>query len=296
MRSFDSEGWRRCEKDKVSRGPVYCVDKYLISSFYSYDYNKGQIDQLIEVMIEKKVAIFVCAVGLPPKRIVERLHEAGILYMNMCGAPKHAVNAAKLGADLVCATGSEAGGHTGDIPTMILIPAVAEAIKGMESQFTKRQVGIVAGGGIYNGQTLAAALALGAGAVWVGTRFILSEESGSSTFHQDAVREADHGQVIRSTIFTGRPLHSLGTPYLRRWENERKKEMLDLQAKGIIPVHHDMDTKPDDDEVLEYGLPILMGKVAAMVKERLPARRIVEDMVEEASKAMSSNIPMLSKF
>lgn len=88
---------------------------------------------------------------MPPKHIVDKLHKGGVLYINMCGAPKHAVAAAKLGADLVCAQGGEGGGHTGNIPTVVLISAVQAAIQGIKSPYTGQQVGLVAGGGLYNG-------------------------------------------------------------------------------------------------------------------------------------------------
>lgn len=262
----------------------------------SYDYLKGNLDQLVEVIISKKVALFVCAVGLAPAHAVKRLHEGGVLYMNMCGAPKHAVAAAKNGADFICATGNEAGGHTGEIPTMVLIPAVYEAIKGIKSPYTGKQVQLVAGGGLYNGRTVAAALSLGASAVWIGTRFILCKESGASKFHKEELKKAGHGDIIRSTIFSGRPLHSKATPYLRRWEEERRAEMVELQRKGIIPVHHDLEKHPDDDEVLDGQMPILMGKVAPMVREDLPAKDIVEALVTEADAVLKEQQQFVARL
>ncbi|KAJ5239857.1 hypothetical protein N7468_004476 [Penicillium chermesinum] len=261
----------------------------------NYDYLKGQLDNLVGIMIEEKVKIFVCAVGTPPKHVVDRLHANGILYMNMCGHPKHAKRAAELGADLVCAQGGEGGGHTGDVPTVVLIPAVYEAIQGHISPLTGKQVQLIAGGGIYNGRSLAAALMLGASAVWVGTRFILSEESGASPHLKEAVRTAGHGEIIRSTIFSGRPINSRATPYLRRWEEERRNEMLDLQSRGIVPVQHDLETKPDDDEVLEYSMPLLMGKVAAVVETTLPAKKIIDDMVDQAAMLVGNGSKLLVK-
>lgn len=253
---------------------------------FSYDYSHGKLGELIEIIIESGAKLFVSAVGIPPKWAVDRLHQGGVLYMNMIGHPKHALKAIEVGADLICAQGGEGGGHTGDIPTILLIPAVAEVLRGKISPFTGRQVALVAAGGMYNGQTLAAALMLGAGAVWVGTRFILSEESGASTFHQKALQDTGLDGIIRTTIFTGRPLNTQSTPYIQRWETERREEMLQLQNKGIIPLAHDMETKKDDDEVLDNAHPVLMGRVAGLVRERLPAEKIVENMVEEAAELL----------
>ncbi|KAL4807030.1 2-nitropropane dioxygenase [Aspergillus unguis] len=262
----------------------------------NYDYSHGKLGELIEIIIESGAKLFVCAVGIPPKWAVDRLHQAGVLYMNMIGRPKHALKAVEAGADLICAQGGEGGGHTGDIPTVILIPAVAEVLKGKTSAFTKRPVALVAAGGMYNGQTLAAALMLGAGAVWVGTRFILAEESGASKVHQKALQDARLDEIIRTTIYTGRPLNTQATPYISRWENERRQELQELLGKGIVPLQHDMDTKKDDEEVLDNAYPMLMGKVAGLVREKLPARKIVEDMVEEAAALMQAGGKSVSKL
>lgn len=79
----------------------------------NYDYTKGRLDELIDIVINNGAKIFVCAVGVPPPQVVSRLHGAGILVMNMVGAPRHAQKAFEAGVDLVCAQGGEGGGHTG---------------------------------------------------------------------------------------------------------------------------------------------------------------------------------------
>jgi NAD(P)H-dependent flavin oxidoreductase YrpB (nitropropane dioxygenase family) len=148
-----------------------------VISSHSYDYTKGKLDELVNIIIDSGARLFVSAVGVPPKHVVERLHGAGILYMNMIGHPKHVKKCLELGVDMICAQGGEGGGHTGDVPTTILIPAVAQLVKGHKSPLTGQPVQVIAAGGLYNGQSLAAALALGASAVWIGTRFVLSEVS-----------------------------------------------------------------------------------------------------------------------
>ena len=129
----------------------------------------------MDIIIESGAALFVSAVGVPPKDVVDRLHKAGVLYMNMIGHPKHVKKCLDLGVDLICAQGGEGGGHTGDVPTTILIPTVADLVKNHKSPMTGQPVQVIAAGGLFNGQSLAAAMALGASAVWVGTRFVLSE-------------------------------------------------------------------------------------------------------------------------
>lgn len=96
---------------------------------------------------------------------------------NMVGHPKHVHKACQAGADIICAQGGEAGGHTGDIPTLILTPACADICKQYKSPLTGRSVTLVTAGGINDGRSVAAALMMGASGVWVGTRFIVAKES-----------------------------------------------------------------------------------------------------------------------
>jgi NAD(P)H-dependent flavin oxidoreductase YrpB (nitropropane dioxygenase family) len=250
----------------------------------NYDYTKGKLNELVDIIIESGVKLFVCAIGIPPKAVVERLHKAGVLYMNMIGHPKHAKKALEAGADIICAQGGEGGGHTGDTPTSVLIPTVAALVKGHKSPMTGQQVQVVAAGGMFNGQSLAAAIMLGASAVWVGTRFILAEEAGAPKAHQEAVRTAGFDDNVRTTIFTGRPMRVRQNEYIKNWEENRASEIKELTSKGIIPVEYDLEKMGDDvdDDMMDSARPFLMGKVAAVVTEKKPAKAIVDEMVSDA--------------
>lgn len=263
----------------------------------NYDYTKGKLDELTTIIIDSGARLFVSAVGVPPKAVVDRLHKAGILYMNMIGHPKHVAKCLALGADLICAQGGEGGGHTGDVPTTVLIPTVAAMCKGKKGGLGA-DVQVVAAGGLFNGQSLAAAMALGASAVWVGTRFILSEEAGAPKAHQEAVRTAGFDDNIRTIIFTGRPLRVRNNPYINNWEVERAQEIKELTAKGVIPVEHDLERMGDDvdDDTMDNARPFLMGKASAVVNERKSAREIVDEMVQGAvDEIRKSNAAIVSK-
>ncbi|KAF3350698.1 hypothetical protein VD0004_g2572 [Verticillium dahliae] len=266
----------------------------------NYDYTKGKLDGLVDIIIESGAKLFVSAVGVPPKHVVDRLHAAGVVYMNMIGHPKHVKKCLELGVDIICAQGGEGGGHTGDVPTTVLIPAVVDLVKGHKSPVTGGPVQVVAAGGIYNGQTLAAALMLGASGVWVGTRFILTDEAGAPKAHKEAVQTAGHDDNVRTIIFTGRPMRVRNNPYINNWETERQQEMRDLAAKGTIPYEADLEkimngepvkgaaiqtaanTEEDDEEdPLDQYRPFLMGKAAAVVNKQLPAKAVVDELVND---------------
>ncbi|EJU03736.1 2-nitropropane dioxygenase [Dacryopinax primogenitus] len=245
----------------------------------NYDYTKGQLPALIDVIIKEKAALFVCAIGIPPKEVVDKLHAAGIPVMNMVGHPKHVPRALAAGVDLICAQGGEGGGHTGSIPFSLLMPACVDACRGKRSSFTGQPIHVIAAGGVYDGRGLAAALMFGAQAVWVGTRFVASTEAGAPRMHKEAVTSAGYDDTIRSVIFSGRPLRVRKTPYVEDWENNRQAEIAELTGKGIIPAEKDLEEHPEKS--LE-ARPWLMGQVAGAIGSVKPAKEIVDEMVQGA--------------
>ena len=157
------------------------------------------------------------AVGIPPKWAVEELHKAGIVVMNMVGHPKHVQKALDVGVDLICAQAGEGGGHTGEIPASILIPACVDAVKGYKSPLTGKPVYVIGAGAVYDGRGLAANLSWGAQGVWVGTRFVASVEAGAPKIHKDLIVSAGFDDVARTIIYTGRPMRVRKTPYVADW-------------------------------------------------------------------------------
>ncbi|KAJ7474876.1 2-nitropropane dioxygenase [Mycena latifolia] len=246
----------------------------------NYDYTKGKLAELIEVIIEEKASLFVCAIGVPPKDAVDRLHQAGIPIMNMVGHPKHVPKALAAGVDLICAQAGEGGGHTGDIPASILIPACVDAVKGHKSPLTGKPVYVVGAGAVYDGRGLAANLMWGAEAVWVGTRFVASVEAGAPKTHKDLVVSAGFEDAVTTLIYSGRPLRVRNTPYVADWNTNRQAEIKELTSKGIIP--HEAELEKHPEKSLE-GRMWLMGRVSSLINEVLPAKVIIGGMVADAA-------------
>ncbi|KAL3465545.1 2-nitropropane dioxygenase [Aspergillus heterothallicus] len=242
----------------------------------NHDYTDGKLDQLIDVVIRHGTKLFVCAVGVPPAHVIKRLHDAGILIMNMVGAPKHAEKALKAGVDIICAQGGEGGGHTGDIPFSVLIPAVVDTVQAYKSPLTGQTPLVVAAGGINDGRSLAAALSLGAAGVWVGTRFLATEESGASRLHKEAVVGAQYGETKRTLVVSGRPLRMLPNDYIKEWE-KKPEEIARLTAQGIVPLEHDFNNDK------EFDIPFLMGDVSGIIKQIKPAGEVLKEMVAQAA-------------
>lgn len=268
------------------------------------DYTKGELPELIDIIIEMGAKLFVSAVGVPPKSAVDKLHAAGIPVMNMIGSPKHVEKALAAGVDIICAQGGEGGGHTGEVATSILIPIVVDLCHGKMSPLTGKQVPVVAAGGIFDGRGLAMALSLGADAVWVGTRFVASQEAGAPKNHKTAVVQAGVHDTHRCEAFSGRPLRIIKTPYSRKWVEERSDVLNQRIRDGILPAEEDfrqVSEAEGEDRVkllkaigADTQLPSasnihLCGQVAGAINEILPARQIVDEMVLTACNMMKIN-------
>lgn len=162
--------------------------------------------------------------------------------------------------------------------TFPLIPQVVDKCKGRVNFFGK-PVAVVAAGGVFDGRGLAAALCLGAAGVWVGTRFIASEEASASDQHKKNVIEAGPDDTRRTIILTGRPARVLNSAYVKSWEDERPDKIRELTSKGIVPFAIDVE----QGKVLpSEGLTAALGQSAGGVKEILPASEIINRMMVDA--------------
>jgi len=250
----------------------------------NHDYTGGKLDELIDITIQSGAVLFVCAVGVPPKHIIDRLHKAKILVMNMVGHPKHAVKALDQGVDLVCAQGGEGGGHTGGIANSVLIPAVVDVAKRYKPPFLQGSTAfVVAAGGVSDGRGLASSLMQGAVGVWVGTRFVASVEASCSQAHKEEVISCDYEGTERTLVLTGRPLRAKTNDYIRSW-HARADMIKELCDSGVVPVDYDFDEGNDVD------IPYLMGQVAATISDIQPAGEIVEGMVTQAVEQLTLGV------
>jgi len=256
----------------------------------NYDYTHGHLPELIDIIIREGASLFVSAVGVPPRWVVEKLHGAGIPVMNMCGHPHHVQKAIDVGCDIMAAQGTEGGGHTGGIASSVLLPMIVDICRNAKSELTGGRVMVMGAGGIFDGRGLAMALSLGADAVWVGTRFICAEEAAAPPRHQKGVLRANPDETIRTLIYSGRPLRLLKTEYVMDWE-KRPDEIAELTGKGILPFKYDMKQakKSGKDLPLAKIFPLLMGQAAGAITEVKPAKDIVEGMVKEAIEVIQTN-------
>lgn len=163
----------------------------------------------VELLIEGGATTFVAGLGVPT-HVVDLCHKHGVLVVSMCGKVEHAKRAVDAGCDLVVAQGTEAGGHTGTVATMPLVPMVVDAVG--------HDVPVVAAGGIFDGRGLAAALALGADGVWIGTRFIATHEARALPGFREGILATKEDGTIISKAFSGKTMRVLKNDTTARYE------------------------------------------------------------------------------
>ncbi len=226
----------------------------------------------VDIIIEEGASSFVAGLGVPMP-IMEKLKKAGLKVMVVCGAVKHAVKAEQAGCDAVICQGGEGGGHTGLVGTMPLIAQAVEAVK----------IPVVGAGGIYDGRGLAAALALGAQGVWMGTRFIASDEAHSAQMYRDTIVEATDESTIRTRCYSGKPMRVQKNPYVDDWETRPQdiqpfpqQAMLSSRAGVMGGIGGQMEGLDADKSCFA------MGQSAGGVRDVLPAGEIVKRILKEA--------------
>jgi enoyl-[acyl-carrier protein] reductase II len=230
----------------------------------------------VDVIIEEGASSFIAGLGIPMP-ILEKLKKAGLKVMVVCGAVKHAVKAEQAGCDAVICQGGEGGGHTGLVGTLPLVAQAVEAVK----------IPVVAAGGLYDGRGLAASLALGAAGVWMGTRFIASNEAHAGGLYHEAILEADDGGTIRTRCYSGKPMRVKRNPYVDDWESRPQDiQPFPIQA-GISVRNNAMGGIGGQLDGLDPEKSCFaMGQSAGGVHEVLPAAEIVARLMAEAEAAI----------
>ncbi len=226
------------------------------------------LNRKIEVLLDNKVPVFAAALG-DPAMMTERAHAQGMKVIGMAGAVRHAQRHVAANVDIIAAQGTEAGGHTGNISTFVLVPQIVDAVAPMP---------VLAAGGIGSGRHVAAALALGAQGVWVGSAFLVSEETNIPDAHQQQILNGRSDEFTVSKFHSGKQQRSYHNVVKDAWARSGLPA-LDMPLQGIVqePLTQAARAAGRWDLV---GNP--SGQISGMLTERLPAKRILMDMVSEA--------------
>lgn len=213
--------------------------------------------------------MIVNTLGPPPRYVVDRAHEQGVLVGALVGSRQHAERQVDTGVDVIVAQGTEAGGHCGEISTMVLVPQVVDAVPS--------HIPVLAAGGIADGRQMAAAMALGAQGAWTGSIWLLTSEADLSPEATENLLAATSRDFIRSRAMTGKPARQVRTRWTEAWEQPGAPGTLPMPLQGLLfgeaaarwgRVHSRDFT----------GSPA--GQILGSIDKVRPARDIVLDMVQ----------------
>ncbi|MGD0700634.1 MAG: nitronate monooxygenase family protein [Trebonia sp.] len=232
----------------------------------------------VEVALSHPARLIANALGPPPPDVIASAHERGMLVAALAGKAKHARDQVASGVDIVVAQGYEAGGHTGEIGSMVLIPEIADAVGD--------RVPVLAAGGIGCGRQIAAALALGAAGVWMGSAWLLTREytlTTSAPAVQQALLAATSSDTVRSRIYSGKPARLLKNRWTAAWEQPDAPEPLPMPLQNVLvaQAHQRLMHSGQPDVV-----PMPAGQIVGRITEIRPVADVIATLVRETDEAL----------
>jgi NAD(P)H-dependent flavin oxidoreductase YrpB (nitropropane dioxygenase family) len=227
----------------------------------------------VDIALNHPIKLLVNALGPPPKDVVDKAHAHGVKVAALVGTPSQALKQVEAGVDIIVAQGTEAGGHTGEIGTMVLVPDVVDAVG---------KTPVLAAGGIGSGRQIAAAFALGAEGVWTGSIWLGVKESDSSPELIEKMMNARSTDTVRSKAISGKPARQLKTAWTDAWDGKGSPGALPMPLQWML-------TADAQSRIYRYartgrarellGTPI--GQVVGRMNKVKSSRDVIFDMFEE---------------
>ncbi len=225
----------------------------------------------VDVALKHRPVLIANALGSPPLDVIEQAHAAGVKVAALAGAAKHALSHVNNGVDIIVAQGYEAGGHTGEIASMVLTPEIVDAVG--------PNVPVLGAGGIGTGRQVAASLALGAQGVWTGSVWLTTEEYqelNSNKGMTEAFLRAGSSDTVRSRVYTGKPARLLKTKWTQAWVEEGAPAPLPMPLQNLLvsDAHNRMNAH-GDPEVL--AMPV--GQIVGSMNAVRPVAEVMAELV-----------------
>ncbi len=229
---------------------------------------------LMDITFAHKARLIANALGPAPEYMVEQAHANDVLVAGLVGKAVHAERQKLAGVDIIVAQGAEAGGHTGEIGTMVLIPEVVDAVAPLP---------VLAAGGIGNGRQIAASMALGAQGVWCGSVWLTTEEAETHPVVKEKFLAATSADTVRSRASTGKPARQLRTAWTDEWDDPTHPDPLPMPLHGMLIAEAQgrMRRSAASNEGARQLVNYFVGQVVGQMNQVKPARQVVLDMVDE---------------
>jgi len=225
-----------------------------------------------------KMTLVANALGTPPPDMIKHIHDEGRKVAALCGSPRQARKHADAGVDIIIAQGGEAGGHCGEVGSIVLWPQVVKEVA---------PVPVLAAGGIASGQQIAAALALGAQGAWTGSQWLMVEEAGNTAVQQTAYAKASSRDTVRSRSFTGKPARMLRNDWTEAWETPGNPEPLGMPLQYMVSGMAVAATHKYPDQTIDVAFnPI--GQVVGQFTKVEKTSTVIERWVQEYLEATNT--------
>ena len=227
--------------------------------------------QVETILKHPKVRVVANALGTPPAEVIQEIQESGRLVGALCGSVKHALAHKAAGVDFVIAQGTEGGGHTGDIGSLVLWPQVIDAVAPLP---------VLAAGGIGDGRQMAAALMLGAQGVWTGSIWLTVEEAEAPPAQQESLLRASSQDTVRSRSYTGKPCRMLRNDWTEAWEKTENPKPLGMPLQFMVTADAVARTHRYAGKAQAVAFnPV--GQVVGLMNEVKSSRELIVELVEE---------------
>lgn len=237
----------------------------------------GKANNIIDVAFDHPIKIIVNALGVPPEYMLLRCKRSGVKSGALVGAKHHAVKQAAAGVDVLIAAGTEAGGHCGEVSTMVLIPEVVEAVQ-------KLGTPVLAAGGIVTGRQMAAAMAMGAAGAWTGSVWLTTAEAETAEHIKQKYLAATSDETVRSQARTGKYSRQLRSPWTDAWESDASPGSLPMPLQGLVSgpplARVDRMAATGHEGALQLATSFV-GQGVGMMNEILTTRQVVNDFRED---------------
>ncbi|MFA5581697.1 MAG: nitronate monooxygenase [Paracoccaceae bacterium] len=242
-------------------------------------------NELMDVAFAHPIRCIVNALGIAPKNMIDRAKQNGVPVGALVGAKEHALRQVNAGVDFLVAQGTEAGGHCGEVSTLVLVPEVIRAIRGM------RDVPVLAAGGIMTGEQMAAAMAMGAQGVWTGSVWLATHEAETSEAFRDKMVAASSRDTVRRTQRTGKPSRQLRSAWHDAWDSTDSPGTLPMPHMGMVSsaAFNKIDAAAGAGNAQALDLvSYFVGQGVGLVDARLSATQVVQNFKEEFAEAFGT--------
>ncbi|MCX5167088.1 NAD(P)H-dependent flavin oxidoreductase [Streptomyces antibioticus] len=275
------EGHRRFVRETLAKYGVPELAEGEASGWRITGWMEQVARRQLDVALGYPIRLLANALGSPPADVVARAHDRGVLVAALAGSARHARKHREAGIDVVVAQGYEAGGHTGEIASMVLTPEVVDAVDPLP---------VLAAGGIGSGRQIAAALALGAQGVWLGSLWLTTTEAD---LHSPALTrkllDAGSGDTVRSRALTGKPARQLRTEWTDAWDDPHGPGTLPMPLQGLLVAEA-------VSRIQKYEIDPLLGTPVGQIVGRMNDVRSVRAVFDDLTRGFEQAVDRVNRI